>query len=334
MYLNDDDLLFLLLNALFIASLAICLLLLFFPRFRRRSNPFAWVVWINLAAGLLYYAQYPAAQMQETAFARADPGYAGGAKIFPGRSIYIPHPDRLHQAAYSCYGAFSSGSCTAPLAERIKEGLLDFVELGTDPIIRYEITIGNPACLDWNTDTPEELSDRFISPGLAACIIGTEVQKAAADHILNIEKRRLGWPSTMPYFHASLADSATGEIVDQFDGWDGATAYFLNNVPQEPRRPDGALAQILTIPLINQQYDRALDDQLLKDHGFDEALLLQASKAPSQSIRAQTLWLACRDEIVATLSADARKQLRDISGSVFGNAPDKRYPEGCRPWAR
>lgn len=334
MYLNDGDVTFLLLNALFIASLTICFVLLFFPRFRRRSNPFAWVVWITLAAGALYYAQYPAATIQEAAFARADPGYGAGASQFPGKSIHIPHPDRLHQAAYSCYGGFSASSCTAPLSERIKDGNLDFVELGTDPIVRYEMVVRDPACLDWNIDIPNELSDHFISPGLATCIIGRKVKKAAADHVLNIEKSRLSWPSQMPYFHVSLTDTKTGNIVDQFDGWNGATPYLLDERPQEARRPIGALAQILTIPFANKRYDRTVDDQLLKEHGFDEAFLLQAMEAPFQSIQARTLWLACRDHIAAALSRDARKRIQDKSDGVFGNAPDWRYPDSCPAWAR
>lgn len=334
MYLSDGDVTFLLLNGLFIASLAICLVLLFFPRFRRRSNPFAWIIWINLAAGALYYAQYPAAAIQEAAFARADPGYGNGAAEFPGKSIYIPHPERLSQAAYSCYGSFSSSLCVAPLSERIKDGTLDFVELGTDPVIRYEVVVGNAACFDWSAEMPNELGDRFLSPGLAACIIGTQVEKAVADHILDVEKRRLSWPSKMPYFHVSLTDTAIGNIIDEFDGWNGATPYFLDENPQEARRPDGALAQILTIPFADQKYDRMVDDQLLKDHGFDEALLLKAVEAPSQSIQAQTLWLACRNQVVMALSADARQKLRERSGSVFKSSTDWRYPESCPAWAR
>lgn len=331
MYLTPDDVRFLLLNGLWLAGLAICLVLLGFPAFRRRGNPLAWAVWLNVAAGAAWYGQYPAAALQERLFAAADPGHADAARPFAGRSLHIPDPDLVDRAAYDCAGVYSSGLCTLPVAHLVKTGTLDFVELGRDPVIRYEARHMDPACLDWPADPP----DASIAPAFAACVLGREVPRAQADHVLTVMRRSLSWPSRMPYLRAALAETASGRVIATFDGWTGASPYLSWALPTEPRRPAGAPAMLLAIPPAPiGPPDRALQDRLLARWGLNEAFLRRAAAAPAQSLRAEAVWLACRDDLRDSLGPETRETLRAASGGLFPDAPGWRWPDDCPGWAR
>lgn len=335
MFITPEGLTALITNGLWLFSLAICAILLLFAMFRRRSNPIAWLVWTNLIAGALWYGQYPLGAVQKAAFQSADPGYANAARTFDARSIYVPDADALRFAAYSCYSSFSQGLCTLPVGQLIKSGRLNFIEIGTDPIRRYSIAIHDQRCHDWDSflDDPM-LNDRHISPGMAACVVMDEVAAPTATHVITSTNEALSWPSRARYINVQLRDRRANTLIDQFDGWNRAAPYLVWDMPDEARRPDGPLGQLIAIQHDDSTYDVAPDNALIASHGIDESLLINAMSSPYQSVQARTIWLACRNGVLASLSADTRAALTVASTGLFVNNPNWRYPRDCPDWMR
>lgn len=342
MFLRPEDVQFLLLNGVWLLSLGICLLLLILPAYRRRTNPLALLVWANLAAGTVWYGQFALAAAQEARFHAGNPGYAAAALPFDGRSVYIATPRDMRQAAYSCYGSYSTTLCEMPVAQMLKSGRLDFVEMGRDPIHRYALTVHDPRCLDWDRDTAESpleadfaLQDRFVSPGMGACVIRTEVARVTATHEITTNRTPYAFPSRKTYWAVQLRNRADGTVIDRFDGWNRAGPYLSFDPPTERRRPTtGPLADLVMLRPDVNTYDRSVDDRLLAEHGIDEDLLRTAARASYQMVRARAIWLACRDHVVAALSEETRRTLTDASVDLFPNNPDWRYPRDCRPEMR
>lgn len=335
MFITPDGFVALITNGLWLVSLAICAILLLFAMFRRRSNPVAWLVWINLIVGALWYGQYPLGAAQKAAFQSANPGYANAALPFDGKSLYVPDVDALRFAAYCCYGSFSQGLCTLPVGQLIKSGRLDFIEIGTDPIRRYSIAIHDQRCHDWGAfqDDPT-LNDRHISPGMAACVVMDEITAPTATHLIAFTNKTLSWPSRARFTNVQLRDRAANTLIDQFDGWNRADPFLVWDMPDEARRADGPLGQLLAIQSDRNTYDVAPDNALIASHGIDEALLISAMSSPYQSMKARTIWLACRNGVLASLSADTRAALTAASTGLFPNNPDWRYPRDCPDWMR
>lgn len=338
MYLTPDDVSYLMLMAGWFISLALCLILICFRRFRSRENPFAWIVWANLFAGVLYLAQFPSSNAQNGLFARADPDYTVAPSVADIDSLYIPDLPHLERAAYVCVHSYSSSTCDFPIGRKIAAGRFSFIEVGRDPILRYEIHYGEAACLDY-TDIQSFRSPmrnpHGIVPALGICVMWQEVETANATHEFRTEDREQSFPSQRHYIHAELVERDTDTVIAQFDGWDGASPYFLDYPIEEPRRPDGALGEILRIPPYpNGGYDRAGVDRMLEEYGFDEDILMAAAMSPLQSYQASAIWLACRDRLANSISPENKARLREVSETLFSDAPDWRYPESCPAWAR
>lgn len=86
------------------------------------------------------------------------------------------------------------------------------------------------------------------------------------------------------------------------------------------------------IPASGTIYDRTLDDLWLAQYGIDEDILLTAMSSPYQAMRAETLWMACRDSVVNNLSPETLVELTAQSVSVFST--DWTYPQDCLDWMR
>lgn len=342
MFLTEEAFWFAVRNGAFIATLLVCAALLFWRPLRDRTNPMAWLVWATLGAGALWYGQYPVTAAQTAWFKSHNPGYAAQARPFAGRSVHIPDVEALQLAAYGCYDIYSSSLCTFPLSELIKSGRLDFVEIGTDPVMRYAATYMDPACLEWDAPPRDPVYDPrgallnggMISPAMGACILPRVVQSAGAEHVITVQERITAPPLRGTYLNAQLHDRATGTMIDQFDGWYDAMPYLAFEMPREPRRAAGPLGTLVARPVSQTRYDPTTDDALIAAHGIDEALVLRALEAPLQSVRANTVFLACRDTVAAALSAQARAAVSEAAAGLFDDSPDWRYPRDCMPHLR
>lgn len=331
MFLTEEGIRFLAWNALWITSLLICAVVLLVPGFRRRPNNLKWLIYLNLAGGLFHYGQYPVAALQELVFKTIGAGYARQEQPFEGRGLHIPRPDLLAAAAYGCHPLVAENDCPLPIHLMIGSGALDFVEIGQDPVIRHELVLGDMRCFD---ESNLDLGDFVISAGLGACVLPRTTEGASASHVVEVTERHLAWPSRMPYWRAELIERDSGQVLSRFDGWLGMDGFWFATDPDRPRRPMGALARLMARQDGLQGYDRARDDALLAKAGWDEAVLLGALDLPYQGARAETVFLACRDQIRIRLSPVATERLRAASEGLFPDAPDWRFPEDCPDWAR
>lgn len=336
MIITQEGISLLFMHGIWILSLAICLGLMCFKIFRNNRNPLAWMVWLNLAVGAIFYLIFPAVvSVREAAFKRSDPGYAESMLDISVRSVHILDMALLEKAAYWCSGVYSSGSCEFPIGPRIKEGALDFIEVGSDPVVRYQMRYATRACLEENKGGAVVPDGGLVVPALGVCVLGEEVASAQADFVVEAEVGRFPVPSSQKYIHVSLRDRASGEIYDQFDGWKGAEPYFLEHPVTKPRRPRGVLGKLVNIPYSDTGgYQRGLVDETLKEYGFDEGILMQSALSEYQKARTSAVWLACRDQLAEVISPENKSRLREVSATLFKDSPNWRYPESCPDWAR
>lgn len=341
MFINSEDLSWLVWNGAWGLSLLICAVLLLSPKIRKTTNPMAWVLGLNLLAGLVWFGQYPLASLREAIFKNSDPGYAAAALSINGRSVFIHDPRTMRLAAYDCGLTYSAGLCEMPVSDMLRTGKLDFVEMDLGgQLVRYSIATHDLRCMDWNFDTPQNardvpfiLQDRWISPGLGVCVVQEPIDAVTASHDITTTQHTMPWPSTQTYISVALVSRATGDVIDQFDGWHGAHPYLRFDPPQsQPRRPIATLADLLMIPASQNQYDPTQDDILLAQLGINEDILLRAMASPYQTLRANTLWMACRDTVVNGLSDSTLASLTAQSVTVFSD--DWTYPQDCHDWMR
>ncbi|MFX4300241.1 hypothetical protein [Pseudosulfitobacter pseudonitzschiae] len=340
MFINPEDMEFLIRLAVWIISLGLCLVLLFFRYFRNPRHIPALMVWANLGAGFLYAAHFPAAHVQEAWFETSDPGYVETSPEVPIRSIHIENINLLELAAYGCYNIRSENLCSFPVGALLETGAHDFIEVGVDPVIRYEVHHLERDCLQDDMLASGSGSVVIqppypIIPALGICVMGRPVDQIEARFDFISHPEMQAFPSRRPYIHNILQDRQTGQVIARFDGWYGATPYFMQDELHEPRRPDGVLGSILRIRGAGSgAYDREKVDQMMNSHGFNEDILRAAAQSEYQMYQASAIWLACRNEIRGTLSGESKKVLASLSSKVFPNEPNWTYPESCPDWAR
>lgn len=337
MYLSEEDALYILGMGAWFISLAICLILICFQAFRRRDNVFASAVQANLLAGFVYVSSFPAAAVQETWFEQAGPNYPVAPAVAEIKSIYFPDLRAFEKAAYSCYGVNGESLCDLRIGQLISTGRLDFIETGQDPVIRYEMRYLDAGCLQYDT-TPDFVKIKRgpypVEPALGVCVSGHEVETVRATHEFRAEDRQQIYPSRRNYIHAELIDRSDNSVLAQLDGWYGASPYFLNEKVEGRRRPDGLLGELIRLKTERDHgYDREKVDNLMAQHGFDEGILMMAANSPYQSYQASALWLGCRTQLSDSISPQNKQRLREISATLFSDAPDWRYPDSCPNWA-
>jgi len=339
MYLTDGDLFFLFGMATWFVSLGICLISLCFRHFRDKKNALAWMVWMNLVAGVLFAAYFPMVDLQETVFEHADPGYTVSPLVSDIKSLYIPDLKPFEDAAYGCSVVNGGSSCEFPIKDRIASGRLHFIEAGRDPVVRFEIQHDEQECLK----TPhipsryraEERGPYPVAPELGVCVLGRAVAKITASHEFRVEQRSQNFPSRRNYLHVTLVDRSDRTIHARFDGWRDTSLYVVDEPIKKPRRPSGILGELIRIKSSRGGgYDRQEVENLLDRFGFNEQILMMAAKSKLQRFRARAIWLACREHISSQLSRQSKEDLREISKSIFSNSPDWVYPESCPSWAR
>ena len=236
---TEESVRFLAWNAVWIASLLICAVALFVPRFRQGRHNLKWLIVANLLGGLFHYGQIPVAAAQEWAFRSFAPGYAWAEQPFDGGRLHIPRPDLLATAAYGCHALEvaqgAAGPCPLPVARMLGGGAVTQVDLGEGPVTRLRVLAGPAACAP---------GDDLPAP-LEGCLTREAADTPDATHQIRVQERRLAWPSRMPYLHAELVDLATGRVLSQFDGWYGGPRFDRAEAPDAPRRPMGALARLM-----------------------------------------------------------------------------------------
>lgn len=241
MAFTEEAVRFLAWNAVWIASLLICAVALFVPRFRQGRHNLKWLIVANLLGGLFHYGQIPVAAAQEWAFRSFAPGYAWSERDFDGGRLHIPRPDLLAAAAYGCHrleaAQGAEGPCPLPVARILAGGQVTQVDLGEGSVTRLRLAAPTAGCAPPRTPL-------VVAPS-GLCLTVEAAAAPDATHQIRVAERHLAWPSRMPYLHAELVDLASGRVLSQFDGWYGGPAFDRADAPDAPRRPMGALARLM-----------------------------------------------------------------------------------------
>ncbi|SFJ30281.1 hypothetical protein [Jannaschia pohangensis] len=299
---------------------------------RNWKNPVFWVSLVVLTGGAANFLKGPVQDFRTDLFLAEDPGYAEAALPFTGRSIYIERPCLVAQAAVGEIGNSLMGDCGVPLAAWLREGRLDFVEVGTDPVRRFRLRDGDPACHE--PDNPWVPSGFLISAAYGICVLAEDVTEVSADHRIVYATENLPTKDWW-YVRITLVEVSTGQIIDRFDSWSGATPYGGATPPPEARRPMGPLGDLLGMAAHPpDDTEAAIDAHLLSLRPPDEAMLVAAMGGPFQRYRVAAIWFACRDAVRPRLSAATVAALYDGSKTLFERAPSWRYPDDCPPFAR
>jgi hypothetical protein len=322
------------LNVLVASAMVVALVLLLLRRVRRWTNPVLWLVIVVLLGGTAHFARSPLAAIANARFFAADPGYAAAASPFDGRSLYIPDPCWLARGALGAMDWTSDGQCGLPVAERLRSGDLDFIETGTDPILRFDLRIGDPACHAGADQRPPSLTTMISAP-FAVCVIGRPVPASTADHRIDQTPGTVPAPGDASYTAVTLRRVASDTLIDRFDSWPGATPYGGDTPPPEARRPSGPLAAFLAPPPPRpDDFQRIVSDRLFAAWGVDEQSLRAGARNPLQSQRAETIWFACRDDVLPMLTPETVAALRDGAANLFPDQPNWRYPDDCPAFSR
>lgn len=268
-------------------------------------------------------------------FLAADLDYESEIRPFTGRSLYIPAPCQVALAAYGREGDGSDAGCGLPIAERLRDGTLDLVEIGGrdhKALLRFELAVGDPDCFG---PTRAELPGAMISPQFGICVRTRDGELPQSTHSLNFDYARAPSPGVAWIRHVELRDYVTGEILDQFDGWPGATPYSAGLRPPEARRPTATLAVLLDRPGVTPDLlQRATAARLLRAHGPAPVMLRAGIAAGPSSERAEVLWFACRDDVRPRLDPATLSALDAGAKGLFPSQPDFDFPDDCRPFAR
>lgn len=315
-------------------SLVLSLGLLLWPRFRKRSNPLAWIAAFNLFCAAALASLIPIANTQEYLFANADPGYSQLPNTFSGRSLYIPDTYFTALGFNRCEDGLATTYCGLPIGALLGTAQLDFIETGVDPIIRWELKTNSTTC----TNPPDVFTDeslyRVIWPMFGVCAAGTEVDTPLATHRLDVQLRRLDWPSEQPYYHVTLRDIATDTTISALDGW-----YKMDEYARAARRFDGPIQALLgaTMPK-SVPHNTAHISSLIARFGIDEDMILATLNQPYQGFLAEAVWLACRNDVQPLLSAEATAALTAFTSPpnppLFADSPDWRWPRDCPDWVQ
>lgn len=306
-------------------TLAISGALILVPFFWRRAKPLVVLLGLNLAAGAVHFISIQVDEIRENVFLNANPDHPDF--VFPGRSLHIVAPGTFSIASLGCG---TSDGCEFAGAERIFDGTLDVLELGTDPILRYELAVHEPDCFNapwrkWG------IGDRILSAGLGICALEREVEDAQSAYVFHSEYRRIFRGSGRFYVHAWLTPRNSDEVLAAFDGWHTNSLYEESS--SNARRGPGPLISALFKPAEDHtNYDPRPEFALLDRHGFNDAAMQAAMGSERQMVRSHAFWFACTTRVRPLVSDETAAIISNAASGLFENRPDLTYPAGCPNW--
>ncbi|SDY78730.1 hypothetical protein SAMN05444004_103138 [Jannaschia faecimaris] len=324
-------------NILIGLVMILALLPLFVPRFWRTYHylllPSAIVV---LACGVFLARDFLIRLANET-FLAADVNYENESQPFTGRSLYIPFPCQVAVAAYGQEGDPADGTCGLPIAERLREGALDFIETGGRDgaaLLKFRLRDGDPLCSAPPLGPTRPVRNYMISAPFGICVLVEVGESPQSDYSISITYERAPPPGTVWIRHVELRNYETGDIFDQFDGWLGATPYGEGIRPAEGRRPGSTLSVLLerssetSIPL-----HRATSERILQARAPDLTMIRAGISGTDPTYRIETLWFACREDVRPALDAATIDALIAGGKGLLTEAPDFAFPEDCSLFA-